>query len=70
MTLAALFIFTMEIFALRILECKYHRAGEESISVEEFIARASFDDILRHRFHALTAWIALGIMTIASTWRP
>jgi len=66
MTIAALFIFAMSMTSMYWLEQKYRRPGEKNISTEEFIYRASFDDILRHRYHAITGWISLGIMTIAS----
>lgn len=67
MTLGAFFIFAMSLTSIHYLEKKYWRPGEDRITVEEFIYRASLDDILRHRYHAITGWIAMGIMTIAST---
>lgn len=69
MLLAAFIIFWLEILAIYWLEQKYCRPGEEKISVEEFICRASLDDILRYRHHAISSWIALGVMTISSAWR-
>jgi hypothetical protein len=69
MILAAITIFFMEIGALWWLEQKYCREDETTISIDEFITRATLDDILRHRHHAISAWIALGTAAIASIVR-
>lgn len=69
MILASILIFFLSLIAMRDIARKYHREGETDISVDEFIARAGLDDIIRMRHFSLSAWSALGLMTICSAMR-
>lgn len=66
MTLAALVIFIAEYFAMRALDQKYLREGEERLDLLEFRTRASFDDVLRMHHHVVNSWLAMGFLTIGS----
>lgn len=61
---AVLLIFGAEMIAMRALERKYMREGEDDISTDEFICRASFDDVLRMRHHIISWWISFGTLTM------
>ena len=63
---AAGFIFLFEAYAVVKLDLKYRKEGEGFLSVEEFLARASLEDIIRLRYHSIASWLALGFMTIGS----
>lgn len=66
---AALFIWGAEFIVLRALDRKYMREGEDYLSPEEFLSRASLDDILRYRHHVISSWIAFGTVTICAVMR-
>lgn len=64
---AAFVIFLIEATGLTRIVRKYQQEGDRGIpSVDEFIARASFEDVLRARVHSVNAFTALCVMTIGS----
>ena len=66
MTFAAFLIIVYEMRALWILERKYFRKGEWTLSIEEFMSRANLKDIIIYRHHIIIIWVAMGVMTISA----
>jgi hypothetical protein len=63
MTKAALAISICEWMSIHYLFVKYF--GESvGISMEEFLSRASLEDIIRLRHHTINAWLALCVLTM------
>lgn len=69
MIAAALIIFSIEIAAMRAIAQKYTRDDEDLIEVEEFISRASLEDIVRMRHHSITSFIAFCLLSICCAAR-
>jgi len=63
MSLASLVIFLFECLAIHKLFLKYF-GKSEGISIEEFIGRASLPDVLRMRWHSISAFLALCLISI------
>lgn len=63
MTKAAFAIFICEFVSIHYLYVKYF-GRSVGIEVEEFLMRASLDDVLRMRSHSISAFLALCIMTM------
>lgn len=65
MTLAGFFILTLEATAIYRLYSKYFREGEVAgATVEEFLSRATLEDIIKMNVHQAGAFYALCIMTM------
>lgn len=63
---AFLIIYIAEMYFVVRLSDKYTRPGETMLTPEEFMTRATFDDVIRMRFHVVNSWAMLGLMSIRS----
>lgn len=61
MALAGFVIFLLEVYKIQRLEIKYFG---RLCTPEEFLSRASLDDIIRWGHHIRMMFLALGIMTM------
>lgn len=68
-TLTALALFMLESHAIYSLDRKYMREGETRLTVDEFIVRATLQDILLMRHHVISSWLLLGIATMGTLFR-
>jgi hypothetical protein len=61
-----MFLLMMAVASIKTIERRYYRNGENDLSVEELLSRASLDDIVRFRFYVIQVWIGLGFASIGS----
>ncbi len=64
MTAAALIMLSFEIFALDRLRSKYFGDRDDATS-EEFISRASLDDIIKFQRHLVGAFLAFCLLSMS-----
>lgn len=66
MTKAAIFILIVSLIRMYKLDRKYCREGEDMIEVEEFISRASLEDIIKMQHYSTNFIMSFCLMTIGS----
>lgn len=65
--IGCIFIFVCEMMQINLL---YRKVGLPfNAQLEEFIQRATIEDIVRYQYHSIFAWLSLTLGTICTSWK-